>query len=274
MCGECGFPFGKNYCHSVSGGQPNDDENRIVLLAAAVHGGSWLQIPGDCAHLVQFSLEHLHLGDVTVITCRGRIVLGEEAGALLTQIDDLLPINSRDLSRCLCGSLLIRLREPGHWHRCLDSLRLCAGHDVDRSHACRRATYLAAVARLASASVGLVHLMLLPGVSAPDPIDETAGNFGRSVPMVALVGAARLGAMQIESTGVALAVTSGALASGLGYARWYGALPGLTATAAATVQLSVPVLAALAGVLLMAEAVAPRLVIASLMILGGVASCC
>jgi drug/metabolite transporter (DMT)-like permease len=149
---------------------------------------------------------------------------------------------------------------------------------------------------LLTASVGLVYLML-PGVSAPDPLGsalmavaglgwgfyslqgrtatdplgETAGNFVRSVPMVALVGAARLGAMQIESTGVALAVTSGALASGLGYAMWYAALPGLTATAAATVQLSVPVLAALAGVLLMAEAVTPRLVIASLLILGGVA---
>ena len=143
---------------------------------------------------------------------------------------------------------------------------------------------------------GLVYLML-PGVSAPDPLGsalmvvagsgwgfyslqgrmatdplgETAGNFARSVPIVALVGATRLGAMQIEPTGAALAVTSGALASGLGYAMWYAALPRLTATAAATVQLSVPVLAALAGVLLMAEAVTPRLVIASLLILGGVA---
>ena len=149
---------------------------------------------------------------------------------------------------------------------------------------------------LLTAFGGLVYLML-PGVSAPDPLgsalmavagvgwgfyslqgrtatdplSETAGNFARSVPMVALVSAASLGAMQIESTGAALAVTSGALASGLGYAMWYAALPGLTATAAATVQLSVPVLAALAGVLLMAEAVTPRLVIASLLILGGVA---
>jgi drug/metabolite transporter (DMT)-like permease len=149
---------------------------------------------------------------------------------------------------------------------------------------------------LLTAIGGLVYLML-PGVSAPDPLgfvlmvvagvgwgfyslqgrtaidplSETAGNFARSVPMVALVSAASLGAMQIESTGAALAVTSGALASGVGYAIWYAALPRLTATAAATVQLSVPVLAALAGVLFMAEAVTPRLVIASLLILGGVA---
>jgi drug/metabolite transporter (DMT)-like permease len=149
---------------------------------------------------------------------------------------------------------------------------------------------------LLTAIGGLVYLML-PGVSAPDPLgfvlmavagvgwglyslrgrtaidplSETAGNFARSVPMVALVSAASLSAIQIESTGAALAVTSGALASGVGYAIWYAALPGLTATAAATVQLSVPVLAALAGVLFMAEAVTPRLVIASLLILGGVA---
>lgn len=149
---------------------------------------------------------------------------------------------------------------------------------------------------LLTAFGGLVYLML-PGVSAPDPLgsalmavagvgwgfyslqgrtatdplSETAGNFARSVPMVALVSAASLSAMQIESTGAVLAVTSGALASGVGYAMWYAALPGLTATAAATVQLSVPVLAALAGVLFMAEAVTPRLVIASLLILGGVA---
>jgi drug/metabolite transporter (DMT)-like permease len=149
---------------------------------------------------------------------------------------------------------------------------------------------------LLTAFSGLVYLML-PGVSAPDPLgsalmavagvgwgfyslqgrratdplSETAGNFARSVPMVALVGATRLGAMQIESTGAALAVTSGALASGVGYAMWYAALPGLSATAAAAVQLSVPVLAALAGVLFMTEAVTPRLVIASLLILGGVA---
>ena len=149
---------------------------------------------------------------------------------------------------------------------------------------------------LLTAIGGLVYLML-PGVSAPDPLgfvlmavagvgwgcyslqgrtaidplSETAGNFVRSVPMVVLVSAASLGAMRIESTGAALAVTSGALASGVGYAIWYAALPGLTATAAATVQLSVPVLAALAGVLFMAEAITPRLEIASLLILGGVA---
>ena len=111
----------------------------------------------------------------------------------------------------------------------------------------------------------------LRGRAAADPLSETAGNFARSLPMVALVSVASLGTMQIEATGAWLAVASGALASGVGYAIWYAALPGLTATRAATVQLLVPVLAAVAGVALLAEAITPRLVIASVMILGGVA---
>jgi drug/metabolite transporter (DMT)-like permease len=143
---------------------------------------------------------------------------------------------------------------------------------------------------------GLVYLVL-PGVSAPDllgsalmtvagigwglyslrgrgatdPLGETAGNFARSLPMVALVSAASLGVLRIDATGAALAVTSGALASGVGYATWYAALPALAAATAATVQLSVPVLAAVGGVIFMAETVTSRLVIASLLILGGVA---
>ena len=111
----------------------------------------------------------------------------------------------------------------------------------------------------------------LRGRTASDPLGETAGNFARSLPAVALVSAVSLGAICIEATGAALAMTSGALASGVGYAIWYAALPSLTAAAAATVQLSVPVLAAVGGVIFMAELVTQRLVIASLLILGGVA---
>ena len=106
----------------------------------------------------------------------------------------------------------------------------------------------------------------LRGRAATDPLGETAGNFARSLPMVAFVSAASLGVLRVETTGAMLAVTSGALASGVGYAIWYAALPGLTATIAATVQLSVPVLAAMGGVILMAEAVTPRLVTSSLLI--------
>ena len=69
----------------------------------------------------------------------------------------------------------------------------------------------------------------------------------------------------------ALAVASGAVASGVGYAIWYTALRGLTATSAATVQLSVPPLAALGGVLVLGEPLTLRLLLASIAILGGIA---
>ena len=149
---------------------------------------------------------------------------------------------------------------------------------------------------LVVAAVGLVYLML-PGLEAPepagsalmalagvawgfyslrgrgsnDPLADTAGNFIRSVPMVALMSLASLSEFHISAAGGTLAVASGALASGVGYAIWYAALRGLTATMAATVQLSVPIIAALGGVLFMAEGITERLLLSSVLILGGVA---
>jgi drug/metabolite transporter (DMT)-like permease len=77
--------------------------------------------------------------------------------------------------------------------------------------------------------------------------------------------------MHLSGEGVVLAIVSGAITSGLGYVVWYAALAGLSASRAATVQLSVPVIAAFGGVLFLAEPVTPRLVLASLATLGGVA---
>ena len=74
-----------------------------------------------------------------------------------------------------------------------------------------------------------------------------------------------------DSAGFGYAVLSGALASGLGYAIWYTALPELKATNAATVQLGVPVLAALGGIAFLGESVTLRLVLASVAILAGIA---
>ena len=111
----------------------------------------------------------------------------------------------------------------------------------------------------------------LRGRAATDALGDTAGNFARSLPLVALVSAASLSDMRVEAAGAMLAVASGALASGVGYAIWYAALRDLTASVAATVQLSVPVIAAVGGVIFMSEAVTLRLAIASGLILGGVA---
>ena len=111
----------------------------------------------------------------------------------------------------------------------------------------------------------------LRGRGAGDPVAATAGNFLRAAPLALLLSAAFASAFQATFSGVALAVASGALTSGLGYVVWYAALPGLSALRAASVQLSVPPLAALGGALLLAEAVSLRLLLASAAILGGIA---
>ncbi len=115
----------------------------------------------------------------------------------------------------------------------------------------------------------------LRGRGAGDPTAVTAGNFLRAVPMalsaIALALLVAPASVQIDVPGSVYAIASGALTSGLGYAIWYRALPLLRASTAATVQLSVPVITALAGVLLLSEPLSLRLVLASIAVLGGVA---
>ncbi len=149
---------------------------------------------------------------------------------------------------------------------------------------------------LAAAMAGLVYL-ISPGISAPPPggallmtvagiawgvyslrgrragapMAATSGNFARSVPFAIATSLVTLSLVRIQPAGAVLALVSGAVTSGLGYVIWYRALRGLTATTAAIVQLLVPVLAALGGVVFLTERITHRLVIASVLILGGVA---
>ncbi|HZN53981.1 MAG TPA: DMT family transporter [Candidatus Polarisedimenticolaceae bacterium] len=111
----------------------------------------------------------------------------------------------------------------------------------------------------------------LRGRRVSDPLGETAGNFVRSIPFAAAVGLLALPRFHVTSSGALLAVLSGAIASGLGYVSWYAALRGLSATRAASLQLAVPVLTAVGGVMFLSERVTMRLVAASILILGGVA---
>lgn len=111
----------------------------------------------------------------------------------------------------------------------------------------------------------------LRGRGGGDPTAVTAGNFLRTLPLAAGVSLLALPWASLDPAGVLYAVASGALASGLGYAVWYMALPGLSPTSAATVQLSAPVIAALGGVALLAEPFSLRLLLASVAILGGIA---
>src|SRR6266699_3271056 len=149
---------------------------------------------------------------------------------------------------------------------------------------------------LAVAVSGLV-VLLFPGLSAPpfsgsilmlgagvawgiyslrrktasDAIAATAGNFLRAVPFAAVLSIVFIPLARLDRAGVGYAVLSGAIASGLGYAIWYTALSGLKATSAATVQLSVPVLAATGGILLLGEPITLRYLLASIAVLGGIA---
>ena len=149
---------------------------------------------------------------------------------------------------------------------------------------------------LALAIGGLV-VLLLPGLSAPplkasllmlgagiawavyslrgrgtgDPTKVTAGNFLRAVPMAIALSLLMHESISFDVTGIWYAVMSGAVTSGIGYAIWYTALPALKATHAATVQLSVPVIAALGGILILSEDLTLRVAGASVAILGGIA---
>jgi len=111
----------------------------------------------------------------------------------------------------------------------------------------------------------------LLGRTAADPMESTAYNFILAVPLAIVASIIFINDFHLTMTGTALAVASGAVASGLGYFIWYAALCGLTAIRAATVQLSVPVIAAFGGVWLLDEDVTLRLVVSSIATLGGVA---
>jgi drug/metabolite transporter (DMT)-like permease len=109
------------------------------------------------------------------------------------------------------------------------------------------------------------------GKVAGDAIAVTAGNFVRAVLFVAAGNLALISQAHVDVAGIAYAIVSGAVTSGLGYVIWYKALSGLKATSAATVQLSVPVFAAAGGILLLGEPITLRYVFASIAVLGGIA---
>ena len=143
---------------------------------------------------------------------------------------------------------------------------------------------------------GLVYL-ISPGVSAPsltgtilmttaglawgvyswrgkgvtNPVAVTTWNFVATVPLTITASLIFLTAADLQLPGVLLAILSGALASGVGYVIWYAALPYLKPTSAAAVQLSVPMIAALGGVIFMSEPLTLRLSIASIVTLSGIA---
>ena len=158
-----------------------------------------------------------------------------------------------------------------------------------------RPTRLQGIGQL-TAVAGLIAI-LLPGLTAPplgsavlmmgsgvmwavytlrgrrvtDPTSTTAGNFVRAAALSAILSVLLIKQLSIDQWGVTYGALSGAVTSGLGYVLWYTILPRLTVVRAATVQLSVPMIATLAGALLLQEAITLRLLLASTAILGGIA---
>jgi drug/metabolite transporter (DMT)-like permease len=126
----------------------------------------------------------------------------------------------------------------------------------------------AALMAVAGAAWGVYTLR---GRRMSDPLALTAGNFVRAAPLAAVVSLASVARVEVHPSGVILAAVSGAVTSGLGYVIWYTALPHLTAVRAAAVQLGVPILAAIGGVVFLDETVTSRLGFGAVLVLGGVA---
>ena len=110
----------------------------------------------------------------------------------------------------------------------------------------------------------------LKGRGSKNPLMDTTYNFLRTIPLVIILAIVTITNANYSYEGILLAVLSGGIASGIGYTIWYVALGGLSSTQAAVLQLLVPVIAALGGVIFVSEAITLRLTVSSTMILGGI----
>lgn len=206
--------------------------------------GNWLAAAALFVYAGSFSLAYVELdAGVGALVLFGSVQLGMTSWGLLKG-ERLTGIQSVGLIIAAAGLALWLL--PGSGAPALGG------------------TLLMILAGLAWAGYSII------GRGAGDPLANTAGNFLRSAPLGVLLLLAYAGSLQIDSLSVLYAVLSGAVTSGLGYAIWYAALKNLTAIQGASVQLSVPVIAALLGSLLLAESLSWRLILVAGMTLGGI----
>lgn len=222
----------------------------LLLLVRAKHGafvngGSWWSALALFAYAAGFSFAYVELSAATGALLLFGAVQASMIGYGLWQGERLRPLQMAGFILAVMG--LVALLLPGLSTPPLvgSSLMIAAG-----------------------VAWGIYSLR---GKGAGDAIVTTTGNFVRAVPMAAALSLVTLLNASLDSVGVGYAIASGALASGVGYAIWYSALPLLRATTAATVQLSVPVIAAFGGVFMLGEPISMRLALASLAILGGIA---
>jgi drug/metabolite transporter (DMT)-like permease len=218
----------------------------LVVLARGQRAGTWLSAAALFAYAAAFSFAYLRL-----VTATGALILFATVQATMISVGIARGERPRVLewlgfAVAIAGLVVLVL--PG----------LEAPDPLG-----------AALMAIAGASWGVYSLR---GRGATRPLAVTADNFLRAVPMAALLLLAiPFTDGHVEPRGVALAVGSGAIASGVGYTLWYAALPQLAAVRAAIVQLAVPVLAAGAGALVLHEVVTVRLAIATALIIGGIA---
>ncbi len=223
----------------------------LILLALLRLGkapsspqGSWIAAAMLFVYAGAFSLAYLHLdAGVGALILFGSVQLGMSGWGLFR------------------GERLTALQTSG---LALAALGLAFWLLPGANAPSLRGTLLMIVAGLAWAGYSLI------GRGAGDPLANTAGNFLRASPLGLLMLLAYAGNWQIDGLGLAYALMSGALTSGLGYAIWYTALKELSAIQGASVQLSVPVIAALLGSLLLAESLSLRLLLVSALTLGGI----
>ena len=219
----------------------------IMQLRSQAHagGGNWLSAFALFAYAAGFSFAYVSLSAATGALLLFGAVQITMIGYGLWRGERLWLLQWFGLTLALCGLVLLLL--PGLAAPSLHSagLMLCAG-----------------------IAWGVYSLR---GKGAGDPIRVTAGNFLRAVPFSLALSLLMSSRTTWDLSGIGYAVASGALTSGLGYAIWYTVLPALKSTHAATVQLSVPLIAALGAVLLLDEAMTSRLMLASVAIVGGIA---
>lgn len=212
----------------------------------AVQEGNWLSAAALFAYAIAFSYAYQHIATAT-----GALLLfgSVQASMILYGLlrgERLKPVQTLGLLLALAG--LVALMLPKLEAPPLGSaLLMCA----------------------AGASWGVYSLRGKKAAGPPTWV--TAGNFWRAVPMALAVSFIAREVAVVDGRGFVLALLSGAVASGMGYAIWYRVVPHLPATSAATVQLSVPVIAALGGALLLGEALTLAVVLSSVAILGGIA---
>ena len=206
--------------------------------------GNWLSACTLFLYVITFSFAY-----VTLSACTGALILfGSVQGTMILTglVQDERPkiLEIAGLSVALVG--LIYLMLPG-WE--IPSLRG------------------AILMTTAGVSWGIYSLQ---GKNEGNPITVTRGNFTRAIPFALVAIIVYLTGLNASFSGVFYAFISGALTSGVGYVVWYAALRGLTVTQAATIQLLVPIIATIGGVIFLSEIISLRLVLSSVLILGGV----